>query len=85
MPNPLASPADYEAFVYALPDRYPSIGRSSLVYIPLGTRVGKAAQFSTHGRKRTRTNYKNNGCAGCNGFAHEWPKIRYILPIRVLA
>lgn len=41
MPNPLASPADYEAFVYALPDRYPSIERSSLVYIPLGTRVGK--------------------------------------------
>jgi hypothetical protein len=41
MPNPLASPADYEAFVYALPERYSSIERSSLVYIPLGTRVGK--------------------------------------------
>jgi hypothetical protein len=35
MPNPLASPADYETFVYALPDRYPSIERSSLVYILL--------------------------------------------------
>ncbi len=41
MPAPLASPADYETFVYELPNRYPSIKRSSLVYIPLGTRVGK--------------------------------------------
>ena len=41
MGNPLTSPADYQAFVYDLPNRYPSIERSSLVYIPLGARVGK--------------------------------------------
>ena len=41
MPAPLASPTDYETFVYDLPNRYPSIECSSLVYIPLGTRIGK--------------------------------------------
>ncbi len=33
MPDPLASPSAYEAFVYALPERYAFIRRSTLVYI----------------------------------------------------
>lgn len=41
MTSPLASPADYETFIYSLPDRYPVIERSSLVYIAQGARVGK--------------------------------------------
>lgn len=41
MANPLGSPAEYQAFVYDLPNRYTSIERSSLVYIPLGAGVGK--------------------------------------------
>ncbi len=41
MTNPLASATDYQAFIYDLPNQYPIVERSSLVYIPLGTRVGK--------------------------------------------
>lgn len=41
MSQALTSASDYQAFIYALPDRYPSIERSTLVYIPLGARVGK--------------------------------------------
>jgi hypothetical protein len=41
MANPLASPSEYETFVYDLPNRYSSIERSSLVYIPLGSRIGR--------------------------------------------
>ena len=41
MKNPLVSPADYSAFIYALPDRYPVIGYSSLVYVSLGITIGK--------------------------------------------
>ncbi|PKO19892.1 MAG: hypothetical protein CVU38_21435 [Chloroflexi bacterium HGW-Chloroflexi-1] len=33
MPDPLSSPAAYQAFIYALPSRYPSIRRSTLVYV----------------------------------------------------
>jgi hypothetical protein len=36
MSNPLVSPTDYSIFIHALPQRYTSIERSSLVYIPLG-------------------------------------------------
>ena len=41
MTNPLVSASKYQSFIYDLPNRYPSIERSSLVYIPLGTKVGK--------------------------------------------
>lgn len=39
MSHPLASPPAYAAFIYDLPNRYPAIQRSSLVYIPLGSLV----------------------------------------------
>lgn len=41
MPDPLSSPEAYQAFVYALPVRYPSIQRSTLVYIASGNRFGR--------------------------------------------
>lgn len=43
MSNPFASPADYSTLIHELPQRYASIERSSLVYIPLGTQFGKVA------------------------------------------
>jgi hypothetical protein len=42
MPDPLSSPEAYLAFIYALPERYPSIRHSTLVYIPSGTHFGRA-------------------------------------------
>ena len=41
MPDPLASPSAYKAFIYALPDRYASIRRSILVYIASGSLFGR--------------------------------------------
>jgi len=41
MPDPLASPSAYEAFIYALPDRYAAIRRSTLVYIASGSLFGR--------------------------------------------
>jgi hypothetical protein len=41
MAEPLTTASDYEAFLYDLSNRYPSIKGSSLVYISLGARVGK--------------------------------------------
>lgn len=41
MPNPLTSPETYQAFIYALPERYASIRRSTLVYIPSGALFGR--------------------------------------------
>ncbi len=41
MSNPLSSPTDYASFIHDLPNRYQSIKGSSLVYIPLGAKVGK--------------------------------------------
>lgn len=41
MNNPLLSPEDYATFIHDLPNRYVFIKGSSLVYIPLGTKVGK--------------------------------------------
>lgn len=41
MDNPLSSPDDYATFIHDLPNHYASIRRSSLVYIPLGAKVGK--------------------------------------------
>ncbi len=39
MPDPLASPLAYQAFIYALPERYPGLRRSTLVYISSGITV----------------------------------------------
>ncbi len=41
MPDPLVSPEAYQEFIYTLPERYPSIRRSTLVYIPSGTLFGR--------------------------------------------
>jgi hypothetical protein len=41
MPDPLSSPEAYQAFIYALPERYPSIRRSILVYILSGALFGR--------------------------------------------
>ena len=42
MSNPLSSPDDYATFIHDLPNRYPSLIKcSSLVYIPLGVKIGK--------------------------------------------
>lgn len=42
MADALASPSAYEVFIYALPDRYPAIGRSTLVYVATGDLFGRA-------------------------------------------
>ncbi len=39
--DPLSSPRTYQAFIYALPERYSSIRRSTLVYIPSGSLFGR--------------------------------------------
>lgn len=41
MPEPLSSPETYQAFIYALPERYTQIRRSTLIYIPSGTLFGQ--------------------------------------------
>ena len=41
MSNPLSTPNDYATFIHSLPNRYSSLRRSSLTYIPLGAKVGK--------------------------------------------
>jgi hypothetical protein len=41
MPDPLSSPAAYQAFIYTLPARYASIRRSTLVYVPSGALFGR--------------------------------------------
>lgn len=41
MPDPLSSPAAYQTFIYGLSERYPSIRRSTLVYIPSGKLFGR--------------------------------------------
>ena len=41
MPDPLASARAYEEFIYSLPDRFPTIQRSTLVYIPSGESFGR--------------------------------------------
>ena len=38
--HPLSSPKDYEQFLYSLPARFPSIKRSTLVYVPSGALFG---------------------------------------------
>jgi hypothetical protein len=40
--EPLSSPQAYEAYLYGLGERYPSIQRSTLVYIPSGALFGRA-------------------------------------------
>ncbi|MCW5935124.1 MAG: hypothetical protein KIT45_12640 [Fimbriimonadia bacterium] len=39
--NPLASPENYQAFLYGLPQRYSIIKQSTIVYVPLGALFGK--------------------------------------------
>jgi len=41
MKNPLESPNTYSLFIHQLPQDYPVIIRSTLVYIPSGVRIGK--------------------------------------------
>jgi hypothetical protein len=41
MPDPLASPSAYQAFVYLLPERYGTIQRSTLVYVASGALFGR--------------------------------------------
>jgi len=42
MPDPLSSTEAYQAFIYSLTDQFPSILRSTLVYIPTGELFGRA-------------------------------------------
>ena len=42
MPEPLSSPSAYATFIHSLPNLYPSIRRSTLVYIPSGTLFGRS-------------------------------------------
>jgi len=42
MSDPLSSPEAYQAFIYSLAERFSSIGRSTLVYIPSGELFGRA-------------------------------------------
>jgi hypothetical protein len=39
--EPLSSPQAYGAYIYGLTERYPSIRRSMLVYIPSGMLFGR--------------------------------------------
>jgi len=41
MPDFFSSPATYQSFLYALPEQYPFIQQSNLVYIPTGKRFGR--------------------------------------------
>lgn len=41
MPDPLAAPSAYQAFIYSLPERYASIRQSTLVYIASGSLFGR--------------------------------------------
>lgn len=36
----LSSPSEYQSFIYALPERYPAIQRSTLVYVASGSQFG---------------------------------------------
>jgi hypothetical protein len=41
VPEPLSSPEAYQAFIYTLGEHFPSIRRSTLVYIPTGDLFGR--------------------------------------------
>lgn len=41
MPDPLDSPGSYGTFIYSLPDHYPRIASSTLVYISSGALFGR--------------------------------------------
>jgi len=43
--NPLRTRETYEQFLYTLTDQYPSIRRSTLVYVPSGTYFGRVEGF----------------------------------------
>lgn len=49
MPEPLSSPSAYAAFVHTLPSRYPSIRRSTLVFIPSGSLFGRVEGILSFG------------------------------------
>ena len=44
MPDPLAAPSAYQAFIYSLPERYASIRQSTLVYIASGSLFGRVEE-----------------------------------------
>ena len=49
MSNSLRTPADYEAFLYTLPQRFPQVQRSTLAFVRLGAslaRVGGVVHFA---------------------------------------
>jgi len=41
MVDPLLTPTNYALFIHNLPNLYPSINKSTLTYVSLGTKVGK--------------------------------------------
>ena len=41
MPEPLSSPEAYQDFIYTLSEQFPSIRRSTLVYVPAGELFGR--------------------------------------------
>lgn len=43
MNNPLRTAEDYELFLYSLPDQFPSIRRSTLTFVRLGTSLARIA------------------------------------------
>ena len=43
MSNPLRTPEDYELFVYALTDNFPSVQRSTITFIRRGTSIARVA------------------------------------------
>lgn len=50
MPDPLSSTEAYQAFIYSLTDQFPSILRSTLVYIPTGELFGRVEGTLFFGR-----------------------------------
>lgn len=47
MLDPLATPEAYQAYIYALPEQYPSIQQARLIYIPGGALFGRLEGFLT--------------------------------------
>ena len=43
MTNALRSPADYELFIYTLPEQFPIIRRSTVIFIRLGISLARIA------------------------------------------
>jgi hypothetical protein len=47
MHDPLSTPESYQAYIYALPERYPSVQQAKLIYIPGGALFGRLEGFLT--------------------------------------